>query len=97
MVSFRLRGTGLLKKPELKSQKKGTADPREAFVEEREVYLYKTAETRKVNTFDFERLKPGNEIMGPAIIWTPITTVVVNPGQSALCDEFLNIIITKMD
>ena len=36
----------------------------------------------------------GMEITGPAIIETPITTIVINPGDEAVMDEFGNIRIT---
>jgi len=39
------------------------------------------------------KLKPGNSLRGPAVIHTPITTVVVQPGQVATLDGFLNLII----
>jgi N-methylhydantoinase A/oxoprolinase/acetone carboxylase beta subunit len=34
---------------------------------------------------------PGSEIAGPAVIETPITTVVVNPKDHALVDEYFNV------
>jgi N-methylhydantoinase A len=37
------------------------------------------------------RLSPGMEISGPAIIETPVTTVVVNPNDRATVDEFMSI------
>jgi N-methylhydantoinase A len=43
---------------------------------------------------DFERLRPGNTVSGPAIVWTPITTLVVAPGQLARVDEYRNLVLT---
>jgi hypothetical protein len=34
-------------------------------------------------------------VPGPAIIWTPITTVVLNPDQAARVDEFKNLVIAR--
>jgi N-methylhydantoinase A/oxoprolinase/acetone carboxylase beta subunit len=39
-------------------------------------------------------MTPGTEISGPAIIETPITTIVINPNDSATIDEFLNVRIS---
>ena len=33
---------------------------------------------------------PGHEVAGPAIIETPVTTIVVNPKDHAVVDEFYN-------
>jgi N-methylhydantoinase A/oxoprolinase/acetone carboxylase beta subunit len=36
-------------------------------------------------------LQPGSEVIGPAIIETPITTIVVNPQDRAMVDEYFNV------
>ena len=41
--------------------------------------------------YDYAGLRPGTEIRGPAIVETPITTIVINPKDSAAIDEFLNV------
>ena len=41
--------------------------------------------------YDFIKMKPGNALAGPAIIETPVTTIVVNPNNRAFMDEFRNI------
>ncbi|HTW89427.1 MAG TPA: hydantoinase/oxoprolinase family protein [Candidatus Binataceae bacterium] len=91
MVNFRLRGVGLLRKPELKPDAERGSDPGAALVEAREVYFGELRGVTRANCYDFEKLVPGNEVHGPAVIWTPITTVVVNPGQRAWCDPYKNL------
>jgi N-methylhydantoinase A len=91
MVAFHLRGVALLRKPELREQAPGAADPAAAFVETRQSYFGRPC---AAPCYDFERLQPGNELAGPAIIWTPITTVVVHPGQKASLDRYKNLAIT---
>ena len=39
-------------------------------------------------------VKPGNVVEGPAIIESPIATVVIPPEKTARIDRFLNIEIT---
>ena len=46
---------------------------------------------KQPNIYDFERLAPGTEFSGPGIIETPVTTIVVNPNDRAMIDEFLNV------
>jgi N-methylhydantoinase A len=96
MVTFRLRGTGLLRRPQLREFELAGPDPQAGFVEARPLYLH--TETFKgtvtANGYNFERLLPGNEISGPALIWSPITTVLVQPGQQAQLDRHKNIVLT---
>ena len=44
--------------------------------------------------YDYGLLRPGNVVEGPAIIWTPITTVVIDSGQAARTDGYKNLVIT---
>ena len=41
--------------------------------------------------YDYNGLGPGAKIFGPAIIETPITTIVINPKDRATVDEYLNV------
>jgi hypothetical protein len=36
-------------------------------------------------------MKPGMEIQGPGIIESTVTTIVVNPNDTAVMDEFQNV------
>lgn len=91
IVAFLLRGVARVRKPQLNEQPLSGADPKAAYIEMRKAYF---GELRETLCYDFERLRPGNEVAGPAIIWTPITTILVHPGQSAMCDGYKNIVIT---
>jgi N-methylhydantoinase A/oxoprolinase/acetone carboxylase beta subunit len=44
--------------------------------------------------YDFDLMKAGMEIAGPSVIESPVTTIVVNPRDSALMDELRNIRLT---
>lgn len=94
MVNFRVQGSGRLQEPALTSQSSVGADPSNALVERRRAYFGSARSFLEAPCFDYEKLAPGNEIEGPAIIWTPDTTVVVNPEQRAVCDVYMNIEIT---
>lgn len=41
--------------------------------------------------YDYQRLQPEDEVHGPAIIETPVTTIVVPPGNLARIDPYLNV------
>jgi N-methylhydantoinase A len=91
MVAFHVRAIAALRKPELREQPMDLSDPSQAYVDTRESYF---GDMQQARCYDFELLKSGNAVDGPAIIWTPITTIVVQPGQTALCDPYKNIVIT---
>lgn len=92
LVTFRVRGAAGLPQPKLRSQT--LAGTYQAIpVEERPVFL--PLENREVAVFGYEldRLAVGSEVRGPALIWSPITSVVVNSHQAARVDEYRNLII----
>jgi N-methylhydantoinase A len=96
-VTFRVRGTGLIEKPEPRPYELAGPEPRpEALVETKPVYLDHRGVTgfTEVGGYDFERLEAGNRISGPALIWTPITTVLVQPGHEAELDEHKTITLS---
>ncbi len=94
IVSFRVRASGAFGKAELKVQHLVGTDPSAAFVETRKAYFDAVKDIRDAKGYDFDKLLPGNEVEGPSIIWTPITTIVVNPGQKATVDQYRNVILT---
>lgn len=91
MINFRVQGTGLIRKPVFRPERGGGAKASDALVETRRAYFGSSRRFLDANCYDFEELACGAEIEGPAIIWTPNTTIVVNPGQTARCDDFRNI------
>ncbi|HEY2052425.1 MAG TPA: hydantoinase/oxoprolinase family protein [Solirubrobacterales bacterium] len=93
LVSFRLRGEGIVRKPELRHADAGGGDASEAIVKRVEAWVPLAEEMREVDGYDFERLRPGSSFAGPAIVWTPITTVVVGDGQRVEVDEYKNLVI----
>jgi N-methylhydantoinase A len=94
MVSFRLRGSGAVRKPELRVLELGDADASAAIVTTVTAWVDKAGVLQDVPGYDFERLHPGHAVTGPAIVWTPITTLVVPPGQQARVDEYRNLVMT---
>jgi N-methylhydantoinase A len=91
---FRLRATGLIQKPNPFRYELAEPNPEKAFIGKKDVYFEKTKAVLDTSIFDFQKLSPGNVIMGPSIILTPITTIVVLPHHKAYCDEFKNIVMT---
>lgn len=90
IVNFRLIAVGPLRKPVFRSYRaEGGAE--RALKGSRPVYFEDAGGFAPGRIYDFDRLRPGAEIDGPAVIETPITTIVVNPKDRASVDEFLNV------
>jgi N-methylhydantoinase A len=94
LVSFRLRGEGIVRKPDFRHADVGESSAEHAIVKRVQAWVPGADEMREVDGYDFERLVPGNAFEGPAVVWTPITTVVVAEGQQARVDEYKNLVIT---
>jgi N-methylhydantoinase A len=91
ILTFRLTAAGLLKKPDVKAQPVSKSDGAAALKGEREVYFEENKNFVLTPIYDFNKMRPGMEFSGPAIIETPVTTVVANPGDRAAMDEYRNI------
>ena len=91
ILTFRLTATGLLKKPDVKAEPVSTSNGAEALKGQRDVYFEENKKFVPTRVYDFNKMRPGTEFGGPAIIETPVTTVVVNPGDRAAMDEYRNI------
>jgi N-methylhydantoinase A len=94
LVNFRVRAKARLRRAALASAPLNDPDPAAALVGEREAYFVIGDAMRTAKGYDVTKLLPGNEVHGPAILWSPVTTIVVNPGQRARVDERRNIIVT---
>jgi N-methylhydantoinase A len=93
MTMFRLSARGLITRPQIRPEPVHGSDPRAAHVGRREIFVAQRDGFAPADIYDFDRLNPGNVLAGPAVIHTPITTVVVQAGQTAQMDEFRNIVI----
>jgi len=74
-------------KPKLpKRELEGKEPPSEAVKGERPVYY--DGQWWKAGIFDMDKLRPGNEICGIAVIEAPATTFFLPPGRKARMDEW---------
>ena len=91
ILTFRLTATGLLKKPDIKPESGNSSTGEQALKGHRDVYFEEERSFIPTRVYDFEKMHPGITFPGPAIIETPVTTVVVNPNDRAAMDEFRNV------
>lgn len=93
MTSFRLTARGLMPRPTLPAEDAGPADASAALMDTRQIYVEAEGGMSEGRIYDFDRLRPGNEIAGPAVIHTPITTIALQARQTARMDEWRNIVV----
>ena len=94
LVSFRLRGVGAVRKPDLRVEEIGGENASDAVVAMVRAWVDEAGEMQDVPGYEFDRLRPGHVVPGPAVVWTPITTLVVPPGLAARVDEYRNVVMT---
>ena len=93
MLSLRVTAVGKLTRPAVHRSETGSGDAAAARKGTREAYFEEYGDFVPAEIYDFERLSPGAEFAGPAIIETPVTTIVVNPNDRAEMDAFRNVVI----
>jgi len=91
IMAFRVVATARLNKPKLRNYPRERNRAPAALKGERAVYFEETGDFVPTRIYDYERLRPGSELAGPAIIETPITTIVIHPRDRAQVDEYFNV------
>ena len=88
-----LRAVALGKALELPSMKleRGTKDPKAAKIRDTQIYI--DGKMKKAGIYDRDKLKAGNVIPGPAIIFEMDSTALVHADCMAKVDPYGNIII----
>jgi len=91
MTEFRVRGVGPLGTPELAEREVTEAHADHARIDTKEMHFEAAGGVVEAGLYDFEDLTPGDEIREPGVILTPVTTIVVNPGDVARMDAYRNV------
>lgn len=97
IVSFRVRGSVPLHQPRPRSMPEGGTDASAAIIERRKAWIPDRGEYGDVDGYDFALLSRGNVVNGPAIVWSPITTIVLGEGDSASVDAQGNLLMQLGD
>jgi N-methylhydantoinase A len=93
MTMFRLTARGLMTRPEIAPMALMGTDPSVAKIGRRQVFVDARSGFAPADIYDFDKLHPGNVIVGPAVIHTPITTIVLQEKQRGSVDPYRNIVI----
>lgn len=93
LTQVRVTARGLMDRPKLAKAGMHGRDPAMAEIERRDIFVEAKGEFVCSPVYDSTQLKPGNIIRGPAVIHTPVTTIVLQEKQSGLIDGYLNTVI----
>src|SRR3546814_12878453 len=93
MKLFRLKAEGLLKKPEVPAVPISGPDAGGALIGKRNIFVERANGLAPADIYDFEKLSLGNRLVGPAVIHTSITTIVLQADQHASVHEYRNAIV----
>jgi len=93
MTMFRLTARGLMERPRMEAAALQKPDSSAARVGQRPIFVEAKGAMVPSDIYDFEKLAPGNLVKGPAVIHTPITTIVLQTNQMGTMDGYRNIII----
>ena len=90
IVTLRVTGSGALPKPVLR-RLEGNGDVSAAQKGTRPVCFEEFGDFVTTPLYDVARMRPGMVISEPGVIETPITTILINPGDRAVMDELGNV------
>jgi N-methylhydantoinase A len=93
IINFIVVGSGKIVHPDLEELELRDVEPSKALKAKREVFLKDKGGFMRTDIYDFEKLEPGNILYGPAIIESPITTILINIGDKGIVDRYKNVII----
>jgi N-methylhydantoinase A len=100
MVTYRVRASGSVDKPDL-AQFSGSATTDSAgsvdhaVVERRPAFVPAEQVIREIPGYDLTLLGPGDRVVGPALIWSPVTTILVDAGTVADIDAYRNLVLVQ--
>ncbi|MCZ6531311.1 MAG: hydantoinase/oxoprolinase family protein [Chloroflexi bacterium] len=93
IVTLRLRGLGLLPRPDLPKIGNGSGDVKGARKGSRPVYQYDSGEHLSYSVYDRGQLLSGNRIEGPAIVEEPSSTTVIHGGDVMTVGEYGELVV----
>jgi N-methylhydantoinase A len=91
-VSLRIAALGKIPKPRFKKEKEGDHRPARALKGKRRVFVQ--GKYVSLPIYERVRLKPGDRVLGPAIIEQMDSTTFLSYGHRATVDPYLNLIVT---
>ncbi|TDM06776.1 MAG: 5-oxoprolinase [Ideonella sp. MAG2] len=92
LVNFHLVATVHVVKPKPRLRAVGQASVADARVGTRQVFFEHHGSTEAV-LYDNQRLEPGMQLVGPAVVQDPVSSLVLPPGHRLSMDSYGNLVI----
>jgi N-methylhydantoinase A len=97
VIAYNVVGTGLTERPiVVEYESAASSDPSTALKSKRPLRFPDSAGFVDADIYDAALLKPGHILRGPAIVEAASTTIILEPGQEAEVDKYLNTVIRAM-
>jgi N-methylhydantoinase A len=93
IVTVRVRARGLAHKPRVPKDRRGGPNPEGALMKEKEVYF--EGRMRRTRVYERSRLRAGNRISGPALVFEYSASTAIPPGFTCDVDAYRNLVITS--
>ncbi|WP_049892010.1 hydantoinase/oxoprolinase family protein [Natronococcus amylolyticus] len=93
IANLRVIGKGTVQGVTIEEEELTASDPSDAVIDSNDVYF--DGDNYETPVYDRARLRPGNEIEGPAVVTDNDSTVVVQPDHRATIDRYGNIEINR--
>ncbi len=93
IVTLRVTAVAPVDPPEIPQEPVGSPDARAAVVGQKPVWFKQQPQNTVL--YDRNKLRPGHQFRGPAIVFQYDTTLVIPPGWETAVDQFHNLILTS--
>jgi N-methylhydantoinase A len=94
VVTLRVTAVAPTDPPVLPKASLAAANAAAAVVGQKQVWF--KHQPQPATLYDREKLRPGNQFTGPAIVFQYDTTLVIPPGWETAVDPYMNLILTVM-
>ena len=91
IVTLRVRARGISQKPRVPKNRPAGPDPKSAEIKRKNVYFEGKAHSTRV--YERARLRAGNKITGPALIFEYSASSAIPPGYACTVDGYRNLIL----
>ncbi|MCB1969602.1 MAG: hydantoinase/oxoprolinase family protein [Geminicoccaceae bacterium] len=96
LVTFRIEATGIVEKAQIRRHERTATPLLDARIGQRGVWMPETRGEVECPLYDRTKLGPGHVIDGPAIVEQMDSTTLLLPGQRAVVDPYLNLVIEEV-
>jgi N-methylhydantoinase A len=93
MTQFRVTAKGIMDRPALTETFPGNGNADDALLGRRPIFVDDANGFVDAPIYAFDALETGQVIEGPAVIHTPVTTIVLQAGQTGRINIYRNTII----